>query len=158
GGSPERTEEPGGGADGRRDSRKADRDPSDFMEVDECEWAGHPVAERVDDQSGLEGMHGSRKPRSQRANISPSFCNHGYNSSHGCSRIASALEWVLFAYRIPREPSAPRIAIWRKLRRLGALQLGDGLVTLPRTPQNQERLEWLADEIGEAGGQASLWF
>jgi hypothetical protein len=68
------------------------------------------------------------------------------------------VEWVLFAYRIPREPSAPRIAVWRKLRRLGALQLGDGLVTLPRTPQNQERLEWLADEVGEAGGQASLWF
>ena len=67
-------------------------------------------------------------------------------------------EWVLFAYRIPREPSAPRIAVWRKLRRLGAVQLGDGLAALPRTPQSQEQLEWLADEAGAAGGEASLWF
>ncbi len=67
-------------------------------------------------------------------------------------------EWVLLAYRVPREPSAPRIAVWRKLRRLGALQLGDGLVALPRTPQTQEQLEWLADDVGAAGGQASLWF
>ena len=24
--------------------------------------------------------------------------------------------WVLLAYRLPREPSTPRIALWRKLR------------------------------------------
>src|SRR4051794_9204915 len=26
--------------------------------------------------------------------------------------------WVLLAYRLPREPSTPRIALWRKLRAL----------------------------------------
>ena len=38
--------------------------------------------------------------------------------------------WVLLSYRMPREPSTPRIAVWRRLRQLGAAQLGDGLVAL----------------------------
>jgi len=65
--------------------------------------------------------------------------------------------WVLLAYRLPREPSAPRLAIWRKLKGLGVAQLGDGLVALPLDSRNREQLEWLADEAIEAGGQASIW-
>jgi hypothetical protein len=67
------------------------------------------------------------------------------------------MEWVLLAYRLPREPSTPRIAVWRKLRRLGAAQLVDGLVALPRDSRTQEQLEWLAEEVEEAGGEATLW-
>ncbi len=37
----------------------------------------------------------------------------------------------LLSYRLPREPSTPRIAVWRKLRRLGVAQISDGLVALP---------------------------
>jgi hypothetical protein len=65
--------------------------------------------------------------------------------------------WVLLAYRLPREPSTPRIALWRKLRRLGAAQVLDSLVALPLDAQNREQLEWLANEVAEAGGEASLW-
>jgi hypothetical protein len=67
------------------------------------------------------------------------------------------LSWVQLVYRLPREPSTPRIAVWRKLRRLGALQLVDGLVVLPRTDRNTEQLEWLAQEVVDAGGDASVW-
>jgi hypothetical protein len=66
-------------------------------------------------------------------------------------------QWVLLAYRLPREPSTPRIAVWRKLRRLGAAQLLDGLVALPLDSRNREQFEWLAGEIVESGGEASLW-
>jgi hypothetical protein len=65
--------------------------------------------------------------------------------------------WVLLAYRLPREPSAPRLAVWRKLKRLGVGQLGDGLVALPLDSRNREQLEWIADEILEADGEASIW-
>jgi hypothetical protein len=67
------------------------------------------------------------------------------------------LEWVLLAYRIPREPSTPRISVWRKLRRLGAAHIGDGLVALPNDARTKEQLEWIADEVLEAGGEAALW-
>jgi hypothetical protein len=64
---------------------------------------------------------------------------------------------VLLAYRLPREPSTPRIAIWRKLKRLGATQLLDGLVALPLDSRNRERLEWLAEEVTEAAGEGTIW-
>jgi ChrB-like protein len=67
------------------------------------------------------------------------------------------VEWVLLAYRLPREPSTPRIAVWRRLRRLGAAQLLDGLVALPLDARNRERFDWLAGEIVEAGGEATVW-
>ncbi|MCG5436444.1 Chromate resistance protein ChrB [Micromonospora foliorum] len=65
--------------------------------------------------------------------------------------------WVLLAYRLPREPSRPRIAVWRKLERLGVARLGDGLVALPTDARTREHLDWLADEISEYGGTATVW-
>jgi hypothetical protein len=65
--------------------------------------------------------------------------------------------WVLLSYRVPREPSSPRIAIWRKLKRLGVAQISDGLVALPADPRTREALEWIAAEVVEAGGTATVW-
>src|SRR5262245_13840365 len=66
-------------------------------------------------------------------------------------------QWVLLAYRLPRDPSTPRSALWRNLRRLGAAQVLDGLAALPLDARNREQLEWLADEAVEAGGEATIW-
>ncbi len=71
--------------------------------------------------------------------------------------MADRIEWVLLAYRMPREPSTPRIAVWRKFRRLGVVQIVDGLVALPSDARTKEQLEWLADEVREAGGEATIW-
>ncbi len=67
------------------------------------------------------------------------------------------ISWALLVYRLPREPSTPRSALWRKLRRLGAAQVLDGLAALPLDARNREQLAWLADEIAEAGGEATIW-
>src|ERR1700675_4949885 len=47
-------------------------------------------------------------------------------------------EWVLLSYRIPRKLGTPRVTIWRKMKRLGVAQLGDGLVALPATAHTRE--------------------
>lgn len=66
-------------------------------------------------------------------------------------------EWVLLLYRLPREPSRPRISVWRRLDRLGVARLGDGLVALPADARTREQLEWVADEVVDAGGTAMVW-
>jgi hypothetical protein len=66
-------------------------------------------------------------------------------------------EWVLLTYRLPREPSTPRSAVWRKLRKLGVAQIGDGMVALPAGPRSREQLEWVAEEVTDAGGTAGIW-
>jgi hypothetical protein len=70
--------------------------------------------------------------------------------------VASS-EWVLLSYRLPREPSTPRIALWRRLRGLGVAKLGDGLVALPLDSRTREQFEWIADEVEQGGGDASIW-
>ncbi len=64
---------------------------------------------------------------------------------------------MLLSYRLPREPSTPRITVWRKLKRLGIAQISDGLVALPADARTREQLEWIADEVIEAGGSAAIW-
>ncbi|MFH8386104.1 Chromate resistance protein ChrB [Kitasatospora sp. NPDC018058] len=64
---------------------------------------------------------------------------------------------MLLSYRIPREPSTPRIAVWRKLKQLGVVQISDGLVALPADARTREQLEWIAEEVTEAGGTAGVW-
>lgn len=71
--------------------------------------------------------------------------------------MPGSVDWLLLSYRLPREPSTPRISVWRKLGRLGVAKLGDGLIALPADARTQEQLEWIADEVVEAGGEATLW-
>lgn len=71
--------------------------------------------------------------------------------------MAGRIEWVLLAYRLPREPSTPRITVWRKLRRLGVAQIVDGLVALPLEESTKEQMEWIAGDVAEAGGDATIW-
>jgi hypothetical protein len=63
----------------------------------------------------------------------------------------------MLAYRVPRKPSTPRIAIWRSLKRLGVAQVLDGLVALPLDSRTREALEWIADDVEAAGGEATIW-
>lgn len=67
------------------------------------------------------------------------------------------MPWLLLIYRIPREPTAGRVFVWRNLKQLGAIGLQDAAWVLPRTPRTQEQLQWLASEITELGGEVALW-
>jgi hypothetical protein len=65
--------------------------------------------------------------------------------------------WVVLVYKIPREPTAARVSVWRKLKRLGALLLHDAVWLLPDTPWTREQFQWLAVEIRELSGEALVW-
>ena len=64
--------------------------------------------------------------------------------------------WALLSYRMPRAPSTPRIAVWRRPKTLGVGHLGDRLVALALDARTGEHLEWIADEVRQAGGEATL--
>jgi hypothetical protein len=66
--------------------------------------------------------------------------------------------WLLLIYKVPNEPSARRVYVWRKLKGLGAILLQDSAWVLPSTAQTREKLQWLAAEIKDIeGGIATLW-
>lgn len=65
--------------------------------------------------------------------------------------------WLVLIYKIPREPSAGRVHIWRKLKQLGAIALQDAAWVLPQTSRTKEQFQWLAAEVTELGGEAVLF-
>lgn len=65
--------------------------------------------------------------------------------------------WLLLIYKVPNEPSARRVYVWRKLKRLGAILLHDAVWVLPARPHTREKLQWLATEIKDMEGEATLW-
>ncbi len=65
--------------------------------------------------------------------------------------------WLLLVYKVPNEPSARRVFVWRKLKGLGALLLHDSVWVLPATSRTREKLQWLATEIQDMKGEVMLW-
>ena len=66
-------------------------------------------------------------------------------------------KWLLLTYKISPEPSARRVYIWRKLKRIGALLHQESCWILPSNARTQEQFQWLSAEILEMGGEATLW-
>ena len=73
------------------------------------------------------------------------------------AKPAGKVGWLILIFHLPREPSRHRVAVWRKLKTLGALYLQDGAAALPEDAVTREQLEWIQLRIKEAGGEATLW-
>jgi hypothetical protein len=71
--------------------------------------------------------------------------------------VGGKIGWLILIYQLPREPSRHRVAVWRRLKTLGALYLQDGAAALPEDAVTREQLEWLQLRVREAGGEATLW-
>ena len=66
-------------------------------------------------------------------------------------------KWLLLIYKIPREPTAGRVFVWRKLKQIGALAIQDAVWILPQSKRSAEHFQWLAAEINELGGETMVW-
>jgi hypothetical protein len=58
--------------------------------------------------------------------------------------------WELFVYRLPSKPSSARVAVWRDLRRIGALPLQQAAVALP--DPLSARLDAVEERVAAEGG------
>lgn len=65
--------------------------------------------------------------------------------------------WMVLSYSLPSSPrSSHRVALWRRLRRLGAITPTGGLYILPAQDECIEAFQWLAQEIRQAQGEVVM--
>ena len=71
-------------------------------------------------------------------------------------QVKKKLTWLLLLLRLPATHKAVRVAIWRKLKKSGAIQIQTSTYILPDEPARYESFQWLTQEIRSAGGDATL--
>jgi hypothetical protein len=70
--------------------------------------------------------------------------------------VKKNLGWLLLLVRLPATHTAERVAIWRKLKKSGAIQIQTSTYVLPDEPARYEAFQWLTQHIRDAGGDATL--
>src|SRR5438270_2866830 len=68
----------------------------------------------------------------------------------------STYGWLLLTYKVPAEPASKRVALWRRLKGMGAVYLQNGVCLLPKTDDHVRRLKMLENDITEMGGDAVI--
>jgi DNA-binding transcriptional regulator PaaX len=69
---------------------------------------------------------------------------------------AKARPWIVVIARLPGEPARHRMAVWRELRRSGAIPLGQAVWTVPDLPAVRPLLERLTGLVDAAHGTLLL--
>src|SRR3954470_10090307 len=64
--------------------------------------------------------------------------------------------WTMLIYTVPAQPTRKRAAVWREVKRLGAVYLRDGVCVLPDTESARAGLEALSQRVVELGGQGTI--
>lgn len=62
------------------------------------------------------------------------------------------MRWILVTYRLPTDASRARVAVWREIRRSGALHLQQSVVAFPDAPEFRADVERLRQLINRYGG------
>lgn len=65
-------------------------------------------------------------------------------------------EWLTINYTLPKEPSRARVNAWRKLKKSGAVLLGQSVWVLPMSEDNEAFMRDLSGGIRRDGGDAYL--
>lgn len=65
-------------------------------------------------------------------------------------------QWILLLYGLPTKKGAARVNLWRQLKKCGALALKTSAYLLPDKPEHHERLQWLAQQVRDGGGEATI--
>jgi DNA-binding transcriptional regulator PaaX len=61
--------------------------------------------------------------------------------------------WIVLIYRLPSSDSRARVAVWRELRRSGALHVQQSVVAVPDAEPFMADIEQLREVLAEVGGQ-----
>ncbi len=61
--------------------------------------------------------------------------------------------WLILVLRMPAEPSRHRVAVWRELRKAGAVLLGQGAWAIPEVPAFAARVDRAGELAARGQGQ-----
>jgi hypothetical protein len=68
------------------------------------------------------------------------------------------MHWIALSFSLPSgSSSSKRVAVWRRLQKLGSVAPTGALYMLPAGDESQEAFDWLAQEIEDAGGEALVF-
>src|SRR5213592_501350 len=67
-----------------------------------------------------------------------------------------ATSWLLLLFSLPTNRNTERVAVWRRLKKMGAVQIKTSTYLLPDQPAQYEHFQWLAQQIRDYGGDATL--
>jgi len=67
-----------------------------------------------------------------------------------------SVSWLFLLFNLPAKHASERVKVWRRLKKFGAVQLKTSTYVLPDEPVHYERFQWLAKEIADGGGEATL--
>src|SRR3954449_6943186 len=68
----------------------------------------------------------------------------------------TATSWLLLLFSLPTNRNTERVAVWRRLKKMGAVQIKTSTYLLPDEPPQYEQFQWLAQQIRDYGGDATL--
>lgn len=64
--------------------------------------------------------------------------------------------WLLLLYSLPTNRNTERVAVWRRLKKMGAVQIKTSTYLLPDEAVQHEQFQWLAKQIRDYGGDSTL--
>jgi hypothetical protein len=67
------------------------------------------------------------------------------------------MEWLLFTYWLPAEPSRKRVFVWRQLKKLGALAMEGAGWLLPSAEPFSAKIMDIVRTVEEMGGTSNLY-
>jgi hypothetical protein len=67
-----------------------------------------------------------------------------------------ATSWLLLLFSLPTNRNTERVAVWRRLKKMGAVQIKTSTYLLPDEPAQYEQFQWLAQQIRDYGGDSTL--
>jgi len=70
--------------------------------------------------------------------------------------VIAATSWLLLLFSLPTNRNTERVAVWRRLKKLGAVQIKTSTYLLPDEPAQYEQFQWLAQQIRDYGGDSTL--
>jgi len=70
--------------------------------------------------------------------------------------VITATLWLLLLFSLPTNRNTERVAVWRRLKKMGAVQIKTSTYLLPDEPVQYEQFQWLAQQIRDYGGDSTL--